>query len=218
MTALVVAMLLMLARPAWANSLQISGSAPCPDQAHPDHVVSWAIHNVESRPGATMTITSATARTSEKTYPVEGYDSVVAPGHVTTATTLVPGEVTGTIRLVVRATFADHASATASTDVELLPFCGASPTTTTAPRAATTAPPSTSSATAAPVTAATAPTTSAPAPAQSAVAAAETGNANATLPRTGGASTDWALVGLAVIAFGSALFRLSGKRASAERP
>lgn len=125
LAALAIAGLLVFAVPAWAHHPVLSGNTSC---ANGDHVVHWTIGNSESN--HVMTITSAVANVGANTYAVTGYSPTVGNGGSTSATTIVPGNVTGTVTLTVAATWNDGATATRQTTVELIGQCGGTTTTT----------------------------------------------------------------------------------------
>jgi hypothetical protein len=136
----VVALLVGLSAPAFAHHAITSGSTYC---ANNDHVVTWSIGNSENN--QSMTIDSATASVGSQSYAVTGYSSVVPNSGTTTATSVVPGPVTGTITLTVKASWPDNAHYTATADVTLVGTCGCSctttsSTTTTEPTTTTTEP------------------------------------------------------------------------------
>jgi LPXTG-motif cell wall-anchored protein len=216
-TIVVVAVVLVFARPAWAHSPSASGTTSCPDA---NHIVSWTINNPDTDFGA-ATILSATARLHATNYAVTGYDASIPPAGSTHATTTVPGGETGSIRLTVRVRWADNFEGEAKASVELQPPCNE---TTTVP--STTTPSTTTPSTTAP-SSSTSPSSGPPvsgggvsptglgatttAPGGGA-AGAEAGAASGSLPRTGSPSTNWALVGFASFAFGGLLLAASSKR------
>ena len=105
---------------------EVSGETTC---ANGDHVVTWTIGN--SVRNAPMTIASATAVVGSTTYPVTGYDATVPDHGSTSATTIVPGGVTGTIVLTVDATWPAGQHASASASVVLEENCTSTTTTST---------------------------------------------------------------------------------------
>jgi hypothetical protein len=220
-TIAVVALVLAFARPAWAHTPTASGTTSCPDE---NHHVAWTITNPDAQFG-NMNILTATATVGGNSYAVTGYDASVAPLATTHATTIVPGDVTGTITLALHVRWDDGFVADTSATVDLQPPCHE--TTTSAPTTsttATTAPTSStgsggSGTTSPPVTGGGSPGTgsgsaggvqSGSQPTGSGgVAAAEAGSG--TLPRTGAPSTNWALVGFASLLFGALLLAASSK-------
>jgi LPXTG-motif cell wall-anchored protein len=216
---LVGALLVAFAAPASAHTVVVSGTTSCPDE---NHLVTWTISNPETLADRSMIIVSATAEVDGVPYPVEGYDAGVPPQGSTQATSVVPGDVTGTIDITVRVRFPDNFRAHAEASVELTPPCEET-TTTTSP---TTAPPTTAS-TSPPVTGGTSPTTAGPSPSTGGpgpsggpqgsagpdqtggVAGIEAGAGGGSLPTTGAASTNWALVGVVALLFGTALVAAS---------
>jgi LPXTG-motif cell wall-anchored protein len=215
-TIVVVAVVLVFARPAWAHTPTASGTTSGPGA---NHIVSWTINNPDTQFGA-ATILSATARVHATDYAVTGYDASIPPAGSTNATTTVPGDVTGTIRLIVNVRWADNFEGSARATVELQPPCNETTTTTSTTTTSTTTPSSTSASSSS-TTASSGPpvsgggvsptgvgaSTSAPG---SGAAAAEAGAGS--LPRTGSPSTNWALVGFASFAFGALLLAASSKR------
>ena len=219
---LVGALLVAFAAPASAHTVVVSGTTSCPDE---NHLVTWTIRNPETLADRSLVIVSATADVDGVSYPVEGYDAGIPPQGSTQATSVVPGDVTGTIDITVRVRFPDDFRAHAKASVELMPPCEET-TTTTSPTTAppTTAPPTTAS-TSPPVTGGTSPTTAGPSPSTGGgpgpssggpqgsagpgqtggVAGIEAGAGGDTLPTTGSPSTNWALVGVVAIGFGIAL-------------
>jgi LPXTG-motif cell wall-anchored protein len=212
-TIVVVAIVLAFARPAWAHTVAVTGSTSCPDA---NHLVSWDIHNNETSSDRTLTILSATATIGGNTYAVQGYDAVVPPQGDTQATTVIPGDVTGTVTITVQAHWPDDFKNHATGSVELQAPCLDTSTTvppTTAPP--TTAPPATPptgppTTPGPPVSQGNVPSSGGP---QGSVAGIESGpGAAGTLPRTGADTTNWALVGLVSLAFGGSLLLVGTKR------
>jgi LPXTG-motif cell wall-anchored protein len=121
----VVAALGGLALPAYAHHAIVSGSTVC---ANNDHVITWSIGN--NRDDELMTIESATATINGQSYAVTGYTSPVGFSGTTTATTVVPGPVTGTITLSVHVTWPTYDN-TNTADVPLEGTCGCGCTSTT---------------------------------------------------------------------------------------
>jgi LPXTG-motif cell wall-anchored protein len=214
-TIIVVAVVLVLARPAWAHTPTASGTTSCPDA---NHHVSWTINNPDTAYGA-ATILSATATVGANNYTVSGYDAAIPPAGTTHATTTVPGDVTGTIHLTVHLRWADNFEGSATASVELQPPCNETttvPTTTSTTTTSTTTPSNSTTPSSGPpvsggggVSPTGAGVTSAP---SGGAAAAEAGAGSASLPRTGAPSTNWALIGLASFAFGGLLLAASSKR------
>jgi LPXTG-motif cell wall-anchored protein len=131
---LIAAGVFALAAPASAHNAAVSGSTSCSDGAH---VVTWSIGNDWPTP---MTIASATAVVGGQSYAVTGYANPVSMTG-TTATSVVPGGVSGTIVLTVHVTWSDWAQ-TPTASVDLLSNCSTtttqSTTTTTYPVTTTT--------------------------------------------------------------------------------
>jgi LPXTG-motif cell wall-anchored protein len=208
-----VAFVLAIARPASAHVVEVEGSTSCPDGTH--HV-SWTIHNVETAADRSMIIVDATAEVGGETYPVTGYEAGVEPDGTTVGTTIVPGDVTGTIETTVRVRWPDDYRGTARGSVELEPPCEDTTTTTTPTTGPTTTAPTTPPSTEGPPnTGGTAPSTAAPPPSTgpgpgiTGGVEAEEAGAPGSLPRTGRDSTNWALVGVAAIGFGATLLAVS---------
>lgn len=161
--ATVAGILFVAAVPAWAHHPVLSGSTSCPDE---NHLVTWTIGNSES--AQVMTINSAIAELNGTTYAVTGYSTTVVGGGSTTGTTIVPGNLTGTITLTVNADWTDRFNTTRTTSVALEFPCNETTTTTTVPEetTTTTAPEETTTTTVAETTTTTAPeettTTTAP--------------------------------------------------------
>ncbi len=119
----------VMASPAWAHHPLLSGETVC---TNGDHVVTWTIGNVTTSVSLTMTIASATAAIGATPYDVTGYSPTVEPnGPTTTATTIVPGDVTGTITLTVTGTWPDEVTETRTASVTLEQICIPDETTTT---------------------------------------------------------------------------------------
>ena len=223
-TIAVVAFVLVLARPAWAHTPSVSGTTSCPDE---NHLVSWTINNDPDPHFGAMTILSVKATVGAIDYGLDGYDHVVPPAGATHGTTTVPGDVTGTITLVLHVKWPDNFEGHTQGTVELQPPCHETSTTTASTTTTSTPPNSgTSPASSPPVSGGSTPTSAgggaggieaggSPTTAGGAVQAAEAGG---TLPRTGAPSTNWALVGLASLAFGAALLLVSRKPARLRRP
>src|SRR3954452_24337316 len=95
---IVGALIVAMALPAFAHHPVLSGSTSCP---YGVHVITWTIGNSESGADKTMTITSALASMNGTNYAVVGYSTTVAPSGSTQGTTEVPGNLTGTVKLVV---------------------------------------------------------------------------------------------------------------------
>jgi LPXTG-motif cell wall-anchored protein len=124
----IAAVVVGMALPAWAHHPILSGETVC---TNGDHVVSWRIENNQLT--KQMTIDSATAAMvpGGTEYPVTGYTSPVDRGGATFATTVVPGNVTGTIKLTVTASWPGNFTSTKDTSVELVDTCVLPTTTTT---------------------------------------------------------------------------------------
>jgi len=114
----VVAALGGLSAPAYAHHAIVSGSTVC---AGNDHVITWSIGN--NRDDEAMTIESATATVNGDTYAVTGYTSPVGFSGTTTATTVVPGSVDGTVTLSVHVTWPTYENVNTA-DVPLQGGCG----------------------------------------------------------------------------------------------
>jgi len=213
----VAAVVLAWARPAFAHNVAVVGSTSCPDE---NHLVSWTIHNEETAADRSMIITSATATVGGETYTVDGYEPGIGPDATTVGTTVVPGDVTGTITITVRAAWPDDFRASAEASVELEPPCETPTTTTPTTAPATTAPSTPSTTDSPPVTGGTSPSTAAPPPAPGpgpGDAGGVAGEEAGALPRTGASSTNWALVGVAALTFGSALILVARPKRYARR-
>jgi len=115
--------------PASAHSALLSGRTVC---GNGTHVIRWSIGNDYGLP---MTITSATATKGTTSYAVTGYHATVGPvgsaSDTTSATTVVPGSVTGSVTLTVHARWTDGFTGSASTSVSLIGPCGSTGSTTT---------------------------------------------------------------------------------------
>jgi hypothetical protein len=115
--------------PASAHTAVLSGHTVC---GNAEHVITWSIGNDYGLP---MTITSATASKGAATYAVTGYSANVgkngSSSDTTSATTVVPGNVTGSITLTVHVRWTDGFMRTDSTSVSLIGPCGSNSTTTT---------------------------------------------------------------------------------------
>jgi hypothetical protein len=130
----IVAVSLAIAIPAGAHYAAITGVATCSDGSH---LVTWSITNgLETK---AMT-TDATADVAGVAYDVSVVTNPVPGGATTSATTVVPGNVTGDVVITVVATWPDEFTRTETATVNLSTACSTS--TTTAPPA-TTAPTST---------------------------------------------------------------------------
>jgi hypothetical protein len=147
--------LLLMAGPASAHHPILAGHTVCNDD---QHVVTWTIENSETAPGHIMTIASIGVAIGSTPYSVTGYAPTVAPADETHATTLVPGNVMGTIVLTVTGTWDGGYVTTAHTSVALINNCTGT-TTTTAPETTTTTAPETTTTTAPETTTTTAPET-----------------------------------------------------------
>lgn len=208
----------MLASPAWAHHPVLSGETSCPND---DHLVTWTIGN--SQADSPMTILQATAVLDGTNYGVTGYASPVAASASTTGTTTIPGDLTGTVRLSVRADWPDSFSTTRTFDVELDDPCPVTTTTTTEPSTTTTTEPSTTTTGPESTTTTTEPdsttttepesttttlhddTTTSSTPDTTVGGGTGTPTSagpGSNLPRTGMNATDWTLVGLAAISAG----------------
>jgi len=192
------------ALPAWAHFPVLSGETVC---SNGDHVITWSIGNSETN--RAMHIESATATQGAQSFGVSGYTVDVAAAGATTATTTVPGSVTGTVTLTVEAHWSDGVDATRTTTVTLSSDCTPVTTTTTstttststtteAPTTTTTteAPTTTTTTTEAPTTTTTeAPTTSTTAaPATSTTIAATTTSLPTTISTEGITATSSTIV------------------------
>jgi len=133
---LVVAVVGGFAHAAWAWTPVLSGETTCSDS---DHLVTWSIGNSVS--DSPMTIASASASVGNMQYAVTGYGAVVPGGGSTSATTTVPGGVTGTVVLTVQGTWTNGEAVTSSTHVVLEENCTTTSTassTTTSTESSTT--------------------------------------------------------------------------------
>jgi hypothetical protein len=124
-TGVIAAVVIALALPAYGHSAILSGQTVCSDS---EHVVNWTIGNDFDLP---MEIVSATAEVDDTSYPVQGYTSPVPNLGETSATTIVPGGVTGTITLTVQVEWTDDNKDEESESVDLEEDCSASTTTST---------------------------------------------------------------------------------------
>jgi hypothetical protein len=131
----VAAVLAVAAAPAWAHHPVLSGRTAC---ANGSHVVTWTIGNSESGPDKAMTIASIDATIGATSYGVSGYASPVPPSGETNATTVVPGDVSGTVTLSVTATWSNGIEASGQTSVELVDDCAPPGTTSTSAAATST--------------------------------------------------------------------------------
>ncbi len=198
-TGIVAAVVMGLAAPAWAHHPALSGTTVC---TNAEHVVTWTIENSETNHPGGMAIAEATATIGAQSYPVTGYTSPLPNLGTTSATTIVPGDVTGTIKLrVVGVWTADGHTSTRSTTVDLIENCVPQSTTTVTVEGSTTIFTTTSSggsATTTPITGlgSTVPTVGG----QTTVAAGATA-----LPRTGSSSGYPVFFGLSCIAGGALL-------------
>jgi hypothetical protein len=120
---------LLTAAPAFAHTLVVSGTTSCPAA---DHVVNWTIRNHETAADRTLTIESATAVIGGTTYAVTGFDPTIPPTGSTTASSTVPGDVTGTIVITVNAKWPDGFKNKATGSVDLVDPCPVTTTTTAA--------------------------------------------------------------------------------------
>jgi LPXTG-motif cell wall-anchored protein len=132
---IIAAVVVGMALPAWAHHPILSGETEC---TNGDHVVSWTIENNQT--DQAMTIDSATAAMviGGAEYPVTGYTSPVGNSGTTHATTIVPGNVTGTIELTVDASWPDGITSIKDVSVELVDTCTSTSTTTTTASTTTT--------------------------------------------------------------------------------
>jgi LPXTG-motif cell wall-anchored protein len=122
---IVVAVIAGLSAPAFAHHAILSGSTYC---ANNDHVITWSIGN--NRDDEEMKIVWADATINGEHYAVTGYTSPVGLSGTTTATTVVPGPVQGTITLAVHVEWPTYDNVN-TTDVPLEGTCGCECTTTT---------------------------------------------------------------------------------------
>jgi LPXTG-motif cell wall-anchored protein len=212
--------LVAMAAPAAAHTVAVEGVTSCPDA---NHLVTWTLQDHYTTAGRTMTITSASATIGGQTYAVTGYDATLPPGGTTNATTVVPGDVTGTITLTLHATWSDGYKGKASGSVVLQEPCvetttttASTTTSTTQPSTSTTPTSSASTTSSPPVTGGTAPTSAAP-PSSGVLdtQAGVTSGAAAgggSLPRTGQDSQPWAFAGVGAFVLGLVLLALTSKR------
>jgi LPXTG-motif cell wall-anchored protein len=219
--AIAVGALVAMAAPAAAHTVAVEGVTSCPDA---NHLVTWTLQDHYTTAGRTMTITSASATINGQTYAVTGYDATLPPGGTTQATTTVPGDVTGTITLTLRATWSDGYKGKASGSVVLQEPCVETTTTTASTTTTSTSQPSTSTTptssasttSSTPVTGGTTPTSAAPPSSgvldTSAGVTSAAGAANGTLPHTGEDSQPWAFAGVGAFVLGLVLLTLTSKR------
>lgn len=120
---------------AYAHHTILTGKSSCPG---PDHVVAWSIAN--SQPHQTIvSFTTLTATMGGVTYPVTGYTLPIAVSGHTSATSTVPGSLTGTITLSVAAVWSDGHKESGTALVALPDPCPTIVTTpTTTPTTVTT--------------------------------------------------------------------------------
>ena len=128
------AALLGLSAPASAHLPQVKGWTSC---SNGEHVVLWQIGNNFVLP---MTIVSATAELNGQPYPVTGWTSPVVEDATTSATTIVPNGMTGTITMTAHGEWPDGVSTSDHVSVDILSDCNGGSTTTTT---TTTGPPTT---------------------------------------------------------------------------
>jgi LPXTG-motif cell wall-anchored protein len=222
------ALLVAFASPASAHTVEVSGTTSCPDE---NHLVTWTIHNPETLSDRTMTIVSTTAEVDGQTYPVDVDASSIPPQGSAQGTTVVPGDVSGTITITVRVRFPDDFRAHAEGSVELTPPCLETTTTTSAPPTTATTSPPTTDTSGPPNTGGTSPSSGGPGPSsggpqgpvgpnqsvEGGVAGIEAGAGGGTLPTTGAPTTNWAAVGAIAIAFGGMLLVVSRRSLFARR-
>lgn len=111
---------------AYAHHPILSGTPSCPG---PDHVIDWSIGN--SQPKQTIvSFATITATMGGVTYPVTGYTLPVATLGDTSASSTIPGPLTGTVTLAVRAVWSDGHKALRTVDVDLPDPCPTTVTTT----------------------------------------------------------------------------------------
>jgi LPXTG-motif cell wall-anchored protein len=188
----IVAASLAIAVPAGAHNANVTGVASC---SNGSHLVTWTITNDLAKKPMSV---SATSVAEGVAYDVSVVTNPVPGGGSTEATTVVPGEVTGTITITVVGTWPDDFSRTVTATVGLPDKC--TPTETTVPP--TTVPP-----TIATTTTAVAGVTSTLGPTTTAVAGVECGPD--TLACTGSSDTGAAVaVGLGLVAAGAGLVAL----------
>jgi hypothetical protein len=128
--------LVLYAAPAWANHVDASGTTSCSNGAH---VITWTITNGDKR--LPMTV-DAEAKLGAQTFPVEVTTNPVPALTSSSATSTVPGDLTGTVTLDVTATWSNGIHKPATATVDLTGPCPASTTTapTTVPGATTSGP------------------------------------------------------------------------------
>jgi hypothetical protein len=129
------AIVFLTAAPAAAHTLSVTGTTTC---GSTDHVVTWTIHNNETLPTRTLHLVTVTAEIGGMSYTVSGYSTDIAPGGSTTASTTVPGSVTGTIVITVDGKWADGFKNTATGSVDLLDPCVVTTTSTSTTTTSTT--------------------------------------------------------------------------------
>ncbi|MCU1428453.1 MAG: hypothetical protein JWL83_2453 [Actinomycetia bacterium] len=122
-------MLVLSAAPASAHHPVVSGFTVC--TADGQHYVQWTIGNSEVTITNAMTIVSATTAVGGSSYPAMGYGSPVPGSGHTSALTIVPGNVNGTLVLTVNATWAGGFTSTRTASVDLVDSCSTTTTTTT---------------------------------------------------------------------------------------
>jgi LPXTG-motif cell wall-anchored protein len=131
----IAAVIVGMALPAWAHHPILSGETEC---TNGDHVVSWTIENNQTDQAMTIDSAIAAMVPGGAEYPVTGYTSPVGNSGSTNATTIVPGNVTGTIELTVDASWPDGVTSTKDVSVELVDTCTSTSTTTTTAATTTT--------------------------------------------------------------------------------
>lgn len=125
MVGLVLGALALAASPASAHSSILSGQTACNNGTH---VITWSVGNDFN---LQMTIDTATATVNNQSYAVVGYTNPVAGLGTTSATTAIPGDVTGVVTLTVHSVWSDEFSQTNTTTVDLTVPCNEDTTTTT---------------------------------------------------------------------------------------
>jgi hypothetical protein len=138
------------AMPASAHTPLLSGHTVC---SNGRHVITWSIGNDFHLP---MTITSARATKGAASYAVTGYQATVGPtgsaSDTTSAHSIVPAGVTGSVTLTVHGRWTDGFTTSRSTSVSLIGPCMGATTTTLGSQGSTLPPPTTTPTTAGPPT------------------------------------------------------------------
>lgn len=200
--------LAVLCTDAYAHHAILSGTATC---SNSDHVIAWSIGN--SQPKEDMGIVSATAELGGAHYAVTGYTNPVAPSGSTSASTTIPGTLTGQVTLWVHGVWTDGHTSQRHVSVDLPATCAAVTTTTLAPTTTIPSPTTTSEV--------TSPRVPAPTTAPKPIAAPTGVDGGAGTPPqlafTGASVAVLGVVGFGVLALGLALVRPGRRKVFGER-